>query len=99
MFTDIKKALRLTGTTFDSEIQDNIAPTLLELSRVGVDVEGLTPTSADVDKLIVKACELYCKWQFNFMSKGEQFEKNFNQLRDALSVTSSYLAGDEDVII
>ena len=90
MFTLIKQALKITIDAFDDEIKSNIDTALLELSRVGVDVTDLTNASTNVDNLIIKACELYCKWQFNFMGKGEQFEKNFEQLRDALSVTSKY---------
>ncbi len=90
MFTLIKQALKITINAFDAEIKSNIDTALLELSRVGVDVTDITNASTDTNKLILKACELYCKWQFNFMSKGEQFEKNFNALRDALSVTSQY---------
>ena len=90
MFTLIKQALKITINAFDDDIRSNIDTALLELGRVGVNVTGLTSTSIDVNKLILKACELYCKWQFNFMSKGEQFQSNFEQLRDALSVTSQY---------
>lgn len=90
MFTLIKQALKITINAFDDEIKSNIDTALLELSRVGVDVTDITNASTDANKLILKSCELYCKWQFNFMSKGEQFEKNFNALRDALSVTSQY---------
>lgn len=90
MFTLIKQALKITINAFDDDIKSNIDTALLELGRVGVNVTGLTSASIDVNKLILKACELYCKWQFNFMSKGEQFQSNFEQLRDALSVTSQY---------
>lgn len=90
MFDEIKRALRLSVNAFDDDIRSNIDTALLELGRVGVNVTGLTSASIDVNKLILKACELYCKWQFNFMSKGEQFQSNFEQLRDALSVTSQY---------
>lgn len=90
MFTLIKQALKITINAFDDDIRSNIDTALLELGRVGVNVTGLTSASIDVNKLILKACELYCKWQFNFMSKGEQFQSNFEQLRDALSVTSQY---------
>jgi hypothetical protein len=96
MFELIKGALRLSINSFDNDIKSNIDTALLELSRVGVDVTDLTNASTDVNKLILKACELYCKWQFNFMSKGEQFEKNFVSLRDALSVTSQYLVVVEE---
>lgn len=90
MFDEIKKALRLSSAAFDTDIRSNIDTALLELSRVGVNVSNLSNASADANRLIAKACELYCKWQFNFMSKGEQFQSNFEQLRDALSVTSQY---------
>lgn len=90
MFTEIKKALRLSTTAFDDDIKSNIDTALLELGRVGVNVTDITNASTEANKLIVKACELYCKAQFNFMSKGEQFQRNFEDLRDALSVTSQY---------
>ncbi len=90
MLNEIKLALRRTSTTLDNEIKDNIETALLELSRVGVNVKGITSESKNVNKLIIKACELYCKAQFNFMSKGELFQKNFEALRDALAVTSQY---------
>lgn len=96
MFNEIKQALKLSISAFDDEIKSNIDTALLELSRVGVNVDGITNTSENADKLVLKACELYCKWQFNFMGKAEQFEKNFNSLRDALSVTSSYLESDDE---
>lgn len=90
MFEEIKRALRLSNSALDDEIRSNIDTALLELSRVGVNVNDLSNLSVGTNKLISKACELYCKWQFNFMGKGEQFQSNFEQLRDALSVTSQY---------
>lgn len=91
MLIEIKRSLRLSSDALEPEIKDNIASALLELGRVGVDVSGIDCYSADVDRLIVKACELYCKWQMNYMDKADSFEKNFCELRDALSVTTKYL--------
>ena len=96
MLIQIKSALRFTGNARDTEIQDNISSALLELSRVGVDVSGLDWTSGDADKLIVKACEIYCKWQFDFLEKGEKFERNFKELCNALAVTSAYLVSENE---
>ena len=87
-------ALRLSGDAFEPEIKDNINSALLELSRVGVDVSGITYDSEDADELVVKACELYCKWHFDFIGKAERYEKNFNELRNALSVTTRYTEGN-----
>lgn len=90
MLETIKLALRISHNDLDTEIQSNIDTALLELSRVGVD----TSSKKQTDKLLIKAVELYCKWQVDFLSKGEQFEKNFCSLRDALSLCSKY--GDSD---
>ena len=96
MLAEIKKSMRITHDALDSEIAGNIDTALLELSRVGISVEGITSTSANSNKLIQKACELYCKWQMDYMGKGEQFQKNFNSLSDALSLCEQYKGADDE---
>ena len=47
------------------------------------------------DALIIKAAELYCKWQYDFNSKGDRYEKAYLNLRDAISLCDTYIAGSE----
>lgn len=84
MLDEIKLALRITHNALDTDIQRNIDSALLDLSRVGVDVTDQT------NGLIIKACELYCKMQYDFDGKGEQFSRHYEKLRDSLSRAEDY---------
>lgn len=87
---DIRKKLRISTEGLDDEILDNIDAARLDMSRVGI-------SDAMDDRLTDKAVELYCKWQFNYMNKAEQFERNYMELRNAMSITEKYRRGEEDV--
>lgn len=83
MLEQIKKAMRISHNALDSDIQSNISSALADLARVGVNVE------VD-DELISKAVELYCKWQYEYLGKAEQYQKNYELLRDSLSLSGDY---------
>lgn len=89
MLGKIKLSLRIFHNVLDSDIQSNIDACMLELQRVGVGKGVAVNTSEDA--LIIKAAELYCKWQYDFNGKADQHEKAFNNLRDALSLCDSYI--------
>lgn len=89
MFEKIKAALRLTDDALDEEINDNIKAALADMCRVGVE-------SAEEEKLIGKCVELYCKAQMNFCGEGERYEKQYERLRDALSLCARYNGGDKN---
>lgn len=85
----IRSRLRLRHDKLDDEIKENIETCLLLLEGVGIRKLDLS------DRLILKACELYCKWQFDYDGKGERFEQAYSGLRDFLSLGGDYTAGDE----
>lgn len=89
MLDVIKKKLRITHNLLDDDIQQNIDTCLLDLERVGVD------GSKDTD-LRTKAVELYCKWQLDYNLKGDKFESNYKDLRDAMSLCDQYMRGYEE---
>ena len=80
---EIRTKMRISHSGLDTDIQDNIDAALLDMGRVGVD------TTVD-DKLTDKAIELYCKAEFDYLGKGAEFKKNYEGLRDALSVAEGY---------
>lgn len=84
MVEKIKNALRITTAKLDSEIQNNIDACLLDLGRVGV------INISEEDALIIKACELYVKWQEDFDGKAENYRKAYESLRDSLSMCGDY---------
>ena len=71
------------------EAIDNLIDCMAELERVGIEIDTCKP-------LIRKAAELYLKWQWDYLGKGERFEKCFCNLRDAMSLTQSYLSEEDD---
>lgn len=79
----IRKKMRISHNKMDDEINDNIKAARLDMSRVGID------ESKD-NSLTDKAIELYCKAQFDYLGKGEQFQNNYEKLRDSMSLAGNY---------
>lgn len=80
----IKLSMRISHNQLDDDIQGNIDACLLDLKRVGV----LNPDTTDA--LILKAVEMYCKWQYDFDGKGERYEKAYVNLRIGLGLCGDY---------
>lgn len=89
----VKHSLRIRHDSLDEEIENNIQTCILLLRGVGLSPEKAADEPED--KLVQKACELYCKWQFDFDGKGERFQKAYEGLRDFLSLGGDYTAGIE----
>lgn len=81
MEATIKRALRFKTEALNDEIKDNIEYAKADLKRVGIDPDCGNP-------LIRKAIELYCKWQFNFLEKGEDFRVAYEGLRDSMMLST-----------
>ena len=88
MLEKIKLSMRIYHNALNDDIAGNIDACMLDLQRVGVHKAYATKESEDA--LIVKAAELYCKWQYDFNSKGEKFMQAYEKLRDAISLCGSY---------
>lgn len=84
----VRKKMRISHSRMDDDIASNIEAARLDMGRVGIDPE------AD-DALVDKAVELYCKAQFDYLGKGEQFQGHYERLRDAMSMAAEY-RGDAD---
>ena len=84
----IKKSLRIKHNSLDDEIESNIEICLLLLKGVGISEEKACADTQGM--LIFKACELYCKWQFNFEGQAERYQKAYEGLRDFLSLGGDY---------
>lgn len=88
MLKKIKLSMRMFHNALDDDLNANIAACMLDLQRVGIAANIAKATSEDA--LINKAAELYCKWQSDYAGKGEQYEKAYTKLRDALSLCGDY---------
>lgn len=83
MIEEIKKRIRITHGALDEAIKSDIETCMMDLNMSGVYFKK-------DDKLIKKACELYIKWQYDYQGKGEQFEKAYRSLKDALALCGDY---------
>lgn len=95
MLDKIKLALRISHNKLDDDIQHNITAALLDMQRVGIKVDDKPDDKPD--DIICSACEMYIKWQYDYLGKGAQWERNYTQLRNALSQSSNYMDGDGNV--
>lgn len=80
---EIRKSMRISHSALDNDIERDINAARLDMSRAGIN------ESKD-DALTDKAIELYCKAQFDYLGKGEQFQKNYEKLRDSMTLTEKY---------
>lgn len=84
----VKTNLRISTNALNDDIQGDINAALLELGIAGV------PDADEADALVVKAVKLYCRWQNDFGSKGEQYGKAFENLKIAMALSSDYNEGN-----
>ena len=95
----IKTSMRISHNLLDQEILENLETCALDLERAGVQPflvkDGMIDRTKFKDKLVEKAGELYYKWQTDFQEKGDQFERAYKSLRDALSLSGDYRSDDQ----
>lgn len=86
----MRAALRISSTSekITEEINDCIAACKMDLQDVGV--KKLDET----DALIIRAITLYCKAEFGYSDKSEQFWKSYECLKTHLSLSSEYTGGE-----
>ena len=80
-----KDAVRIKNSKLDQEVQDTINAALLDLGTAGV-------KGAD-DALVDTAIRQYLRWQFDYMGKGEQYQRAYGDLKSALSLIPEYNGG------
>ncbi len=86
MVEKMRRALRLTGTALDDEIKDAIEACKKDLYIAGV--EKIDET----DPLIIAAISHYCRAEFDFCGKGEQYMKSYVNIKTALALSGDYNA-------
>ena len=80
---EIRKSMRISHIALDNDIERDINAARLDMSRVGIDEKK-------DNALIDKAIELYCKAQFDYLGKGEQFHKAYEKLIDSMALSEEY---------
>jgi len=85
MLTKVKKALRISNTAFDDEIQDLIDGALSDLQLSGV------VNAVETDSLIIRAVVTYCKANFGWDNPdAKRLQESYEMLRNHLSQSLDY---------
>lgn len=93
MLEDVKRALRVTHTQLDGEIQD-----LIDAAQVKLILSGVSTTKAQVDDdaLIKRAIITYCKAEFIAdADEAARFLRSFESLAIHLSLAADYNTAEE----
>lgn len=86
LIDDVKMALRVTTTAYDSELNDLIESAKIDLGIAGV----VLPTGTD--KVVETAIKTYCKMNFGTPNPAnwEVLKKSYDEQKAQLSTSSDY---------
>lgn len=84
MLAATKLSLRITTTSFDSEISALLETALLDLGVAGVEV----PDSLDV--LVQQACITYVKMNFGEPDEYDRLKKSYDEQKAQLNTCTGY---------
>ncbi len=87
MLQDIKDALRVSGTSLDTEIQD-----LIDAAKADLQLSGVHPSKIiDTDPLIKRAVVVYCKAHFGWDNpEADRFAQSYTMLKQHLTLSAEY---------
>ncbi|MBH8600517.1 head-tail connector protein [Thermoactinomyces sp. CICC 23799] len=89
MLEEVKKALRITSSAFDSEVENLIEAAKIDLVQAGVDETKVNATMPDA--IIKQAIIYYCKAYFGYdNSDAERFENVYTMFKQHLSLYGDY---------
>lgn len=75
---ELRQYLRLTSEKLDGEIQDTMDAARLDLASGGMDETD--------NALTDMAVKLYARWRFNYADKGDQYRRDYLELKAALAL-------------
>lgn len=93
LIDDVKKALRVSNTAMDTEVNDLIESAKLDLTISGVNVDKtVTVDGAEVmDPLIKRAITVYCKANFGYDNPdADRLMDSFEMLKTHLALSAEY---------
>jgi len=85
---DIKTALRIKATAYDTEITDLISAAQADLQLSGILPEKVVDTT---DSLVKRAISIYCKANFGLNNPdAEKYGKSYDMLKTHLALSAEY---------
>lgn len=96
LLDDVKLALRISSSAFDSEVQD-----LIDAAKSDLQLSGVAAEKADADEpdaLIKRAITTYVKANFGFDNPdAERLQRAYDMLKAHLTLSTEYTpAGEAD---
>lgn len=87
LLDDVKLALRITSSAFDSEVSD-----LIEAVKADLKLSGVDPVKViDTDPLIKRAVITYAKANFGFDNPdAERLQQAYNMIKAHLTLSVEY---------
>lgn len=83
---DVKLALRIVDTEFDSELTTLISASLLDLGIAGVNGEQVSVDNALVNRAIVT----YCKMNFGQPDEYDRLKRSYDEQKAQMSMATGY---------
>lgn len=82
---DVKRSLRITNSHFDSEVQD-----LIDASELDLQLSGIS--YVEVDQLIKRAITTYVKAHFGYdNADADRFNDSYVMLKQHLCLSGDYI--------
>lgn len=89
---DVRSALRISSTLFDSEVQLLIDAALFDMKNKGVSDEFVEPAGGESPAIVRQAIVLYAKANFGYDNdEAERFQRAYD------SIVRSLLNGSQNV--
>lgn len=82
----IKTALRISTTSFDTELTDLADAALLDLGIAGVDGASVAQT----DPLVLRAIITFCKMSFGEPDEYDRLKKSYDEQKAQMSNATGY---------
>jgi len=91
LLDDVKLALRISSSAFDSEVQD-----LIDAAKSDLQLSGVHPDRMEEnDPLIKRAIITYCKAHFGYDNpEAERFQQSYDMLKAHLTLSQEYTVVD-----
>lgn len=86
----IKLSMRITGTTFDSEITGLAEAALADMGLAGVAGENFVETNS----LVLRAMTTYCKLHFGEPDEYDRLKKSYDEQKAQLATATGYTDWD-----
>ncbi len=86
MLDDVKMALRVTTTAYDSELTGLINAAAIDLGIAGVNEQRESVT----DPIIIQAVTTYCKMNFGTVDEYDRLKASYDEQKAQLSMATGY---------